>query len=158
MKKDVQGRALGLNDVLIIKFRSDNLKMFDRAWAETWMALDKEPQRNFLESLHHRQLEKSTLVKTALALSYLDQVHRTEQKSCAKLKALVADILEDQQQETLIEGRVLDKAIPVVPVTGKGDGHNGECRQWTSKGSRAKEVRHVHSSMMTRKEEKKKKR
>ena len=32
--KDIQGRAIGMNDLLNIELRSDTLKMFDRAWEE----------------------------------------------------------------------------------------------------------------------------
>ena len=37
---DLQGRASGMSDLLHIQLRNDNVKMFDQAWEETWMAMD----------------------------------------------------------------------------------------------------------------------
>ena len=98
--------------------------MFDQAQEETLMGLVKEPEKDPLENLYHRQLKKYTLMKHA------DQVRRKEQKSYAKLTAVVTDILEIQQQETLFtqkeRGRARpQKATPIVPDRGK-DGKNGD--------------------------------
>ena len=80
-------------------------------------------------------------MKNALALYHSDQLHQKEPKSKTKLTALITDILEDQPQEALIsqtgEGRVKDKAIPVVPST-TSDGKKRDSRQWTSNGSCAR--------------------
>ena len=70
--------------------------MFEQAWEETLMALRKEPEEDPLDSLHQRQLEKSTPMQNALALWHSDQVHRKEPKSYSKLKDMVTDVLEDQ--------------------------------------------------------------
>ena len=51
--------------------------------------MENELERNLLESIDRRHLEKSILMKTALALFHSDQVHRKELKSNTKLKALV---------------------------------------------------------------------
>ena len=63
----------------------------------------------------------STLIKNALTLHHSDQVHREEPKSYTKLKALVADIVEDQQQEAFIDQQKersrKDRASPIVPPT-----------------------------------------
>ena len=77
-------------------------------------------------------LVQSTLMKTVLAFCH-SEVHHKEPKSYTNKKAVVTDVLEDQQ-ETLIaqRGRVREKAIPVVPVKGQGDSKHGDCRQWTS--------------------------
>ena len=60
---DVQG--IGTNDLLSIEWARDSLKKFDLG--KTLMALKKEAERDPLEGLHHRQLEKSTLLQHALA-------------------------------------------------------------------------------------------
>ena len=62
------------------------------------------------------------LTKTELTVYHSDQAHRKE--------PLVANILEDQQRETLSAeketGRVKDEAVPVVPEKGKEDATHGE--------------------------------
>ena len=55
---DIRGGAIGMNDLLNIEWRSDNLKMFDRAWDETWMAMEIGPDVALLGCLYYRQLEK----------------------------------------------------------------------------------------------------
>ena len=93
--------------------------MYDQAWEETLLAMPKEPERDLLESLHHDDQKKSSLIKNASALSHSDLVHRKEPKSYTKLKSLGTDFLEDQLQGTRIaqreRGSVEDEAIPVVP-------------------------------------------
>ena len=79
----------------------DNLKKFVGAWEETLMSLEKKPEADVLKDLHHRQLEKSTLVLNALALDHSDPIHREEPKSCSRLRAVVPDVLEHQQQNSL---------------------------------------------------------
>ena len=74
-----------------------------------------------------------------------------------KLNAPVTDILEDQQQETLIASRgcVADPAIPVVPVKGLGDGSMEIGDSEHFKGH-AQEAQNAHSNMTTRHEVKEK--
>ena len=64
-----------MNDLLTVELRDDNLNMFDQAWEETLMAVENAPERDLLKSLYHRQLGKSTLVKSASALYYSHPVH-----------------------------------------------------------------------------------
>ena len=61
------------------------------------MEMDNGLERDLLEGVN-RPLNKSSLMKTVLALFHSDQVHREESKSVPKLKALVTHILKDQQQ------------------------------------------------------------
>ena len=108
-----------MNDLMNIELRNDNRKMPDRTWEETLMAMETEPGSNLcvIDNWKSR-----FLMQKALALNHSDQVHRKEPKRYGKLKALVTDILHDQQQETLTAQKdsfVEDKAIPVVPVKGK---------------------------------------
>ena len=55
----------------------------------------------------------------------------------SKSRALVPDFQEDQQQKTLNTQRVREKhkAIPDVPVEGKGDDSKKDGSQWTYKDS-----------------------
>ena len=75
------------------------------------MALDREPGR-----LYRRQFS----LQHALALYHADQIHRKKPKSYLMLKALVTDVLKDQQQNSLIapkrEGQVKDRAVPAATV------------------------------------------
>ena len=103
-----------MNDLLNIDLVSDNLKEFDQAWEETLMALEKEPEVDLVEGLHHRQLEKWTLMQNALALYHSDQVHRKEPQSYSRLKALFSNVLEEQQQYSLV-------------VKNQGDVERGDC-------------------------------
>ena len=64
---NVQGRAIGMNDLLNIELRNDSLKMFDQAWDETLMAMDIETNMAFVEGLYYRRLEKSTLMRNSSA-------------------------------------------------------------------------------------------
>ena len=49
------------------------------------------------EGRYHQRLEKSTSMQNDLALNLSDQIHRKDPKSYLKLKAVVADVLKDQQ-------------------------------------------------------------
>ena len=121
------------------ELRSDSLHMFDQAWKETLMDMEVIPRTSLGKSspstsgkVDPREIES--------ALSHSDQVRRKEPRRDATLQALVTDILEDRQEETLIapkeRGRVsLDEAIPVVPVEGTLDGKHGDCRLQTAQGS-----------------------
>ena len=55
--------------------------MVDQGWEDTLMGMESELERDLLESLDHRQLEKSSFMKNAVALLHSDQVHRTGPKS-----------------------------------------------------------------------------
>ena len=77
------------------------------------MPMEMGLERDVLGSLYHRQPKNSSIMKNALALNHSYHVHGKEPKSYTTLKALVTDILEDQQQVTV---------MPVVPVKGEGDG------------------------------------
>ena len=69
---------------------------------------------------YHRQLEKSTLVLNASAPHQSEPVDRKQPTNYSRLKAMVSDVLEDQQQNSLPahkeQGRVKDRAIRVAPV------------------------------------------
>ena len=84
-------------------------------------------------------MEKSTLMRNALALHHSCHVHRKEPKSWSKLKAMVSGVLEDQQQHSLATRKEKrweeDRAIAVEPVKSKGDGKRGDWKQWSSNGS-----------------------
>ena len=97
-----QGRAIGMND-LLNELRNKNLKMFGPALQETLMTMENEMKRDCLGSLIHRHLEKSTLMKTVLALCYPDQIHREEPKSYTKLKASVTHSLEGQTKRSSLK-------------------------------------------------------
>ena len=62
---------------------------------DTWHC-KQEPDEDLLEGLYHRQREKTTFMQSASALSHSEQVHHEETKSFSKLKAMVADVWEDQ--------------------------------------------------------------
>ena len=68
---------------------NDKLKKVRSVLGRNLMALDEGPEVDFLDGLYHRQLEKSTLVRNALALHHSYQVDRKEPKSQSKLKAMV---------------------------------------------------------------------
>ena len=76
------------------------------------MALVEELEEDLPEVLHHRQLERSTLMQNAVALYFSDQVLRKELKSYSNVKSYSYRRLGDQQQK-------------------KG----GDCKQWSSHGS-----------------------
>ena len=65
------------------------------------MAMESELDKNFLESLCHRQLEESGVVESAFTTPFGSGDIKKEPKSCTKLTALVTDILGDQQQDPL---------------------------------------------------------
>ena len=50
---DLQGRAIGTNDLLNIELHNDNLETFGHVWEETLMAKESELERDRLESLCH---------------------------------------------------------------------------------------------------------
>ena len=52
------------------------LTMFDHATEETFMAVEKRLERDSLGHLYLRQLEKSCLMKSGLALCHSELVHR----------------------------------------------------------------------------------
>ena len=115
-----------MNDLFNIELASDNFKKFDEAWEENLMALDTEEEgADLMEGLYHPQLEKSTLMLIALALYHYDQVHGKESETYPGLKALVSDVVEDQQQNSVTsqqeKGPVKDRAIPVAPAKNNGD-------------------------------------
>ena len=129
-----RNNAFKINDVQGTEVRNDNLKMFDQAWEDTLMAMAiLNLTWPFAKVLAAGSWKTSTIMKNALALHHMDQVHREESKSHTK-----KDILEDQQQDALLsqkgKGRVKDMAITVVLFT-KGDGKKGVCRQCTPEGS-----------------------
>ena len=64
---DVRRRAIGLDDLPNIEVRNDNLKRFQQAWEETWIVVEKEPERDFLDSFYRRHLDQLTRVKNALS-------------------------------------------------------------------------------------------
>ena len=105
----------------------DKLNKCDQVWEETLMALEKEPEADLLEGLHHRQLEMPTLMLNALAPHHSDQIHR-------RSKAMVSVVLEGQQQnfsKDQPKNGVKDRAIPVAPVKNERDGNGGDCKQWS---------------------------
>ena len=97
------------------------------------MAMKNEVGRDFLESLCHRHLEKSTLMKTALArIKFIakTQESRKVESMCLRYPGRSAEGSTQRPRS-----RVKDQATPVVSVKGKGDGTHGDCRQWTSNRS-----------------------
>ena len=121
-------------DLLDIELVNDTLKTFDHG-EENLVALERGPAADLLEGLHHRQLEKSTLMLHASAQYHSAQVHHKEPKSFSRLKALVTDVLKDQQQHSVKaqqhKGQVQDRAIPVAPVKHPRDVKRGDCKQWS---------------------------
>ena len=77
------------------KLVNDILRKVDLPWKETLMALEQELDEALLEGLDHRQPEKPSLMRNALAVDDFDQIHRNESKSYSRLKASVSDVLED---------------------------------------------------------------
>ena len=102
------------------------------------MAPEELPE-DFLMASNHRQLEKSTSMQSALTLFHSDQIRRKEPTSYMKLKAMVRDLLKDQQQifpkAQKQKGPVTETANPVATVNSEGERRRGDCRQWSSKDS-----------------------
>ena len=46
---DVQQRATGMNDLLSIELRNDDLKMVNQVWEQILMAMDMEPEMAFFD-------------------------------------------------------------------------------------------------------------
>ena len=68
--------------------------------------------RCFWKAFYHGQLETSTRVQNALALDHSDQVHRKEPKIHLRLKTMVSDAVEDQQQHSLTCSHVSNRKRP----------------------------------------------
>ena len=49
LHNEVRGRAIAFNDLLNVVLPNDSLKMFDRAWDETFMEMERHPEKNLLE-------------------------------------------------------------------------------------------------------------
>ena len=74
-QRRTRGGLISSNNLLNNALRSDSLEMFVQARELTLMAMEQELERDLPESLYHRQLEKSSLMKTASALYQSDQAH-----------------------------------------------------------------------------------
>ena len=96
-----EGEPRSTTDLPNIELVNDSLKKFDGALENLPMTLENEPENVLLEGRHLRQQEKSTSTQNAFALFHSDQTHRKEPKSHLKLKAMVTDVLQDQQQSVL---------------------------------------------------------
>ena len=80
------------------------------------MVMRVELAMDLMEGLYFRQLEKSTLMMSALALNHSEQVQ--ESTSYTKLKTMDTDFVDDPQQDSFTshkeKGRVKDESITVV--------------------------------------------
>ena len=127
-QNDVQGRALGLYDLLNMEFRRDSLKMFDQAWEEmTLMGMEKNPEHDFIDSLYHCQLEKSTLMKKhGRSITHTRLIGRSHRATpSSKHWSQTFWKINTSKKE---RGRARpDKAAKVGPVREKGDGKHGDC-------------------------------
>ena len=132
--------AFTINSFLKIKRRSEDsewherralhgvgqrqYQKFDEARENIPTASEKEPENDLLRGLYHRQLEKSTYMKSVLALHHSDQIHRKEPNSYMEFKAMVTDVLKNHQHNSLTaqkKCRVKNTAISVATVTCDGD-------------------------------------
>ena len=89
-----------MNHLMNSELRNDKLQMFNQAWEETLAAIKIELDVALLEGLYRGQLDKPTIMNNASAPYQSDRVRRKESQSKSQFKALVTDIL-DQQQEAL---------------------------------------------------------
>ena len=96
------GRIVNLKGLLNIEMYNDNLKTFTQSLEGMWMTLGKDVDEQMLESLHERQLTKSSLMKSALTLYQSDIVLKTEPRSHKKLRAMVHDILEVKNKPNML--------------------------------------------------------
>ena len=99
------------------------------------MAIEMGPEMALLKALVIDSWKKSSLMKNAFGPVPFGS---SSPKSYAKLKTMVTDILEDQQQEALTsqlgKGRIKDTALPHV-LSKQCCGTNGDCKRLTSRGS-----------------------
>ena len=109
---------------------NDNLKLVN----QTLLVLDDDLDETVFEKLYERPIKKSTLVQNVPLPCQSDMVHKTEPFFChQRLRAMVPDIWENQQQNVLISQmeRSRDRAAAAVSVK-KGEGQ--DCRSRTSEG------------------------
>ena len=135
---DVQVRATSMNDLLRHRVGQRQSQEVRSVLGGNPLGTgDRTRRRSLWKAFTIDSLETSTLMQNALVLSQVDQVHSEEPKNYSRLKAMVPDVLEDQQQNSFKaqkKGRVKDKAIPVAPMK-KAAGNEGDCKQWSSRGS-----------------------
>ena len=86
-----------LSDVLNVVLKNDNLKVFNHVRDESLLALRNDLDEHVVENLYERQVEKSALMQHANTLYQQDSVQKKEPRSFEKLKLVVDDILERQQ-------------------------------------------------------------
>ena len=83
-----------------------------------------------------------------------DQIQREEPKICLKLKAVVADVLLDQQQNSVIvqkqKGRAKAAAIPVATMKGDGERDKTYIADSGHQKAHAQGVQFVHSGTMVK--------
>ena len=103
-----------------------------------------------MDSLHHRQLEESTLAKNGWALYHADQAHGKEPKSSTNLKALVTDILDNHRKRSSLQQNGVETAQSNPNRSRQRKKRRNKWRLLTVDGKRLALKR---SSTMTRKEE-----
>ena len=146
-----EGGPLAENDLLNIELCNDNLKMFDMAWEVALMVMHVELDMGLMDGLYFRQLEKSTLMMSALALYHPDQVQ--ESTIYTKLKTMVTDLVYDQQQDSFTSHKEKDRVKDKQPqsiLPKQCDEKKGDCKQWTSQGSCSRGASWAIQSTMTK--------
>ena len=96
---------MSVRDLLNVGLHNDNLKTFNQTWRETLMAVGSDMDESLPDMLQRRTVEE--------VLSCAERVIVVPEWHCRqKVKGMVNDILENQQQHMLIsqEERSKDRA------------------------------------------------
>ena len=125
-----------INDVQL-RLANDNLNSFDQSWGKTLMALVKASEGDLLESLLTIDSERSPLSCRLPWRSIVPMKFTAKSwKSYSRLKALVSDVLQDEQQKFSLvsEGNRSCESPSVSSPTcekNKGEEKGGDCKQWS---------------------------
>ena len=130
---------MNLHDLLNVESAQRHLKMFFNQASEETLARGNDLDVQVLENLHERQVRKSTPMTNAMTLYRKDFVLRKEPRSYQRLRTMVNDIPEQQQQNMLIsqQERSRDRAAAACASTGYEEKRK-DCRALTFKGSCSK--------------------
>ena len=99
---ETQGHTMILSDLLNVELHNDSLKMFNQAWEETLPAFWQWFGQTCLGDLYERRLKKVYTDEAYGDIYQKDVVLKREPRRCQRLRTMVNDIFEQQQQNMLI--------------------------------------------------------
>ena len=135
---DVDGAMLNWDEILSLKLHmpGDNIKQFLNDWDTTFTNVNGSPDPEILESLFKRQLDKSILLKNAMALYDQEVTQRQATRSYKKLRYIVDNYLSEallkKNQASLAKdnNKNANNGIHAGIVVDK----SGYCKKWANSG------------------------